>query len=151
MGQLCTISYIAQVRVLLTYHVVHMHKLHSIVVTVHTHKTLAYMQGQPQSEHEDCLDPANAITVPDSQPEERQPGGLPNPLQPLQFTAEQKPFFSQQPSVLLPTGLVYQVLCSLPGYSFIRKCCTSSDAAAWMQSMLEARSHETRYACKPGA
>jgi len=86
--------------------------------------------------------------IPDSQPEERQPGGLQNPLQqlqPLQFSDEQRPFFSQQPSFMLPTGLVYQVLCSLPGYSFVRKCCTSSDAATWMQSMLETCQDEPRY------
>lgn len=110
--------------------------------------TVSAVQVPSQPGNEETLDPADPTLIPDSQPEERQPGGLQSPLQqlqPLQFSDEQRPFFSQQPSVMLPTGLGYQVLCSLPGYSFVRKCCTSSDAATWMQSMLETCRDEPRY------
>ncbi len=111
-------------------------------------KAVSPVQGQSRPGNEEALDVADSTLIPDSQPQERQPGGLQNPLQqlqPLQFSDEQRPFFSQQPSVMLPTGLVYQVLCSLPGYSFVRKCCTSSDATTWMQSMLETCQDDPRY------
>ena len=81
----------------------------------------------------------DATLVADSQPDEHQPGGLHHPqLQPLHFTDEQAKVFTQQPSIAQPTGhVVHQLLCSLPGMSFVRKFCSSADASQWMQSMLD--------------
>lgn len=104
------------------------------------------MQAPPQSGYQIGSDGEDAILVPETQPDEPQPGGLQTPqLPPLQFTDQQAPYFSQQPSVMLSHGLVYQVCCSLPEPSLVCNCRTSSGAAKWMQAMLEVWGDVTGY------
>lgn len=83
----------------------------------------------------------DGATVPDSEPEVVEPGGL-TPTQlhpPLHLTEEQASFFSRLPSVRLPNGCwVYRVKSTLPTLEgLVCSFDTNLRAVSGMQSMLE--------------
>ena len=105
---------------------------------------LCILQGQTTSM---SVDPSSidGATVPDSEAEVVEPGGLP-PTQlhpPLHLTEEQASFFSQLPSVKLPNGCwVYRVQCTLPTLEgFVCNFDSGCRAVSGMQSMLEEFEH----------
>ena len=103
---------------------------------------LSQVPGEGQSVASGAPGLSSGMTlVPDSQPEEAQPGGspeLPTQLPLLPFASQQATHFSQVSPTTLPNGrLRYQVSCNLPGLDSLAGTFTSEAAAdSWMQELL---------------
>ena len=78
-----------------------------------------------------------AVVVPDSQPEETQPGGCPTQLPLLPFASQQATNFSQVVPTTLPNGsLKYQVCCHLPGLDgLVASFETQAAAENWKRAL----------------